>query len=156
MKDTAENQIDDSFPTRPDGPYWEDAVYRYASRQRRSALEAGDDGEAVRLDELMQQFAGGSMADEVYWQLDAEARTDRRKRRQERKRQGRRPPDYAKADEAPSVNVADLKRRIYNPNVSRENVIKALEALPAAERKATIAGLPPGLRRKLGTYLKGR
>ena len=92
-----------------------------------------------------------------HWQLDAEARAEGKRQRQQRKRQPkpRRIP-AAPAERPPSVNVADLKRRIYNPHVSRENVIKALEALPPAERRATIAGLPPGLRRKLGGYLKGR
>ena len=52
------------------------------------------------------------------------------------------------------MNVSELKKRIFNPQVSRENVIKALEALPAGERRVTIAGLPSGLRRKLGEYLK--
>ena len=157
MNDSAENQTGDTFPARPDGPYWEDAVYRYVSRRHRSALEAGDSGEAGRLDELMQQLVRSSMADELYWRLDGEARSDRKKRRQERKRQAQpRPPHAGPAERPPSVNVAELKKRIYNPNVSRENVIKALEALPAAERKATISGLPPGLRRKLGSYLKGR
>ena len=50
--------------------------------------------------------------------------------------------------------MAELKKRIFNPRVSKENMIKAIEALPPAERKATIAGLPPGLKRKLGGYLQ--
>jgi hypothetical protein len=35
-------------------------------------------------------------------------------------------------------------------------MIKALEVLPASERKAAIACLPPGLIRKLGGYLKDK
>lgn len=142
-------------PARAAGPYWDDPVYRHVSRRHRSAVAAGDGPEADRLDGLMQELADGAMADELYWQLDAEAKADRKRQKQERKRRGP-PPRRASAEErAPGINVADLKRRIFNPHVSRENVIKALEALPPAERKATIAGLPPGLKRKLGNYLKG-
>ena len=157
MTDATGKGKDGAPPARPAGPYWEDPVYRYVSRRHRSALADGDCTEAARFDELMQQLAGGSMPDELYWQLDAEARAEGKRQRQQRKRQPkpRRIP-AAPAERPPSVNVADLKRRIYNPHVSRENVIKALEALPPAERRATIAGLPPGLRRKLGGYLKGR
>jgi hypothetical protein len=142
---------------RPVGPYWDDPVYRYVSRLHRLAMEAEESGDADRFDGLMQQLADSAMPDEIYWKLDSEARAERKERRRQRKRMSRpsRPPSGSE-EPSPSVNVADLKRRIYNPNVSRDNVIKALEALPPAERKATIAGLPPGLRRKLGAYLTGK
>jgi hypothetical protein len=157
MSDATGKGSEDPVPARPAGPYWEDPVYRYVSRRHRSALDAGDGPQAMRFDGIMQQLVNGSMPDERYWELDAEAKADRKRQEQERKRQRERPRTRAAAVErASSVNVADLKKRIFNPHVSRENVIKALEALPPAERKATIAGLPPGLRRKLGNYLKGR
>ena len=156
MSDATGKGKGEPVPARPAGPYWEDAVYRYLSRRHRSAVAAGDDPEAVRFDGLMQELVNCSMPDERYWQLDAEAEADRKRRQQERKRRRKPPPARASVVERPpSVNVADLKKRIFNPHVSRENVIKALEALPSGERRATIAGLPPGLRRKLGNYLKG-
>lgn len=137
----------------PAGPYWEDAVYRYLSRLHRSAVTAGDETEMVRLDGFMQALINRSMAVECYWQLESDAKADRKRQKEVRKRQ-RKPPKRASAvEQSAPVNVADLKRRIFNPQVSRENVIKALEALPTEERRATIAGLPPGLRRKLGKYL---
>ena len=112
-----------------------------------------DDPEIERLEKLVQELVDRSMSDDLYLQLDAEAKADRKSRKQDRKQQRSRP--LRAADEQPqSVNVADLKKRIFNRHVSRENVIKALEALPSAERKATIAGLPPGLKRKLGKYIK--
>ena len=156
MSDSTERETDAAPRPRPEGPYWEDPVYRHVSRRHRAAMSAGCDAEAARLDGLMQQLVNASMPDDLYWQLDAEARADRKRQRRERKRQSRPPPREAVARRAERVNVADLKKRIFNPRVSRENVIKALEALPPAERKATIASLPPGLRRKLGGYLKGR
>jgi len=157
MSDATENHSQEPHPARPAGPYWEDPVYRYVSRRHRAAVDAGEADDAERLDGLMQQLVNASMPDELYWQLDAEARADRKKQKQERKRERKPPPGRAsEAEPRSSVNVADLKTRIFNAQVSRENVIKALEALPSAERKATIAGLPPGLRRKLGEYLKGR
>ncbi|MFH1573592.1 MAG: hypothetical protein ABIG68_06380, partial [Acidobacteriota bacterium] len=82
-----------------------------------------------------------------------EAKADRKRQKEARKRQRKRPTRVSATEPSAPVNVADLKRRIFNPQVSRENVIKALEALPTEERRATIAGLPPGLRRKLGKYL---
>jgi len=153
MSDEADQERGGPDIARADGPYWEDPVYRYLSRGHRSATEAGDAPEAARLAGLVEAIVNGAMPDELYAELEAEARADRKRRRQERKGRGRRPPASA-AEEAQPVNVADLKKRIFNPHVSRENVIKALEAMPPAERKATIAGLPPGLRRKLGDYLK--
>jgi len=139
----------------PAGPYWEDAVYRYLSRRHRLAVADGDDTEAARFDGLMQALVDRSMLAARYWQLESEAKVDRKRQKQERKRQ-RKPSTRALATEQSApVNVGDLKKRIFNPQVSRENVIKALEALPAEERRATIAGLPPGLRRKLGNYLTG-
>ncbi|MHC4716816.1 MAG: hypothetical protein ACYS5V_07600 [Planctomycetota bacterium] len=144
-------------PHRPDGPFWEDPVYRYVSGRHRSALTAADGPEAARFDCFMQQLVDGSMAEEVYRQLEAETTAERKRQKLRRKRGRPRPPAGVPMDDpVPSVNVADLKRRIFNPHVSRENVIKALEALPSAERKATIASLPPGLRRKLGEYLRGK
>jgi len=157
MSDATGKGKEDAASRRPAGPYWEDPVYRYVSRLHRSALDAGEDDEAARLDGLMQQLVNGSMADELHRRLEAEAKADRKRRQQERKQQRTPPGKHAATSRrGPAVNVAELKRRIFNPHVSRENVIKALEALPPAERKATIAGLPPGLRRKLGDYLKGK
>ena len=145
-----------SAAARPAVPYWEDPVYHYLSRRHHSALDAGDDLEAVRFGGLMQELVNRSMSDERYWQFDVEAKADRKKRKLERKHHRKQSPTNPSVVEGPpSVNVADLKKRIFNPQVSRENVIKALEALPPTERKATIAGLPPWLRRKLGQYLKG-
>ena len=140
---------------RPAVPYWEDPVYPYLVRRHHSAADTGDDTEAVHFEGLMQELINRSMTDELYWQLDAEAKVDRKKRKHERKQRRKpSPTPPSVVDGAPAVTIANLKKRIFNPSVSRENVIKALEALPPAERKATIAGLPPGLIRKLGTYLK--
>ncbi len=136
----------------PAPSYWEDPVYHYLSRRHRSSKDAGDSTEAVRLDGLMQALVNRTIPGERYAQLETEAKADRKARKQERKRHPRPPL----ADRSSSVNVASLKKRIFNPNVSRENVIKAMEGLPSAERAATIATLPPGLRRKLGRYLKER
>lgn len=153
MSDTTEQQTEGDTPARPTGPYWEDPVFRFVSRQRRSA---GDDAaDAERLDALMQDLMNGAMGDEVYWKLAAEARADRQQRKQDRKQQTRPPAGVDPAGLRSSRNISDLKRRIFNRHVSRENMIKALEALPPGERAATIAGLPPGLKRKLGSYLKG-
>lgn len=154
MKPNRGNQH--STGAAPAGPYWEDPVYHYLSRRHRSAMDAGNSSEAARLDVLMQDLVNRSISEELYCQLDTEARAERKIRKQERKkRQGPHLGHRSAAVRSPSVNVSNLKKRIFNPNVSRENVIKALEGLPSADRKATIAVLPPGLRRKLGQYLKG-
>lgn len=154
MSDRGDRQEQAGTPARPTGPYWEDPVFRFVSRQRRSA---GDDAaESERLDALVEDLIDGAMSDEVYWELAAEAKADRQKRKQERKQQQTRPPaGVDSAEQQSSRNISDLKKRIFNRHVSRENMIKALEALPPSERAATIAGLPPGLKRKLGSYLKG-
>ena len=151
MSETPEGQAKGDVSARPSGPYWDDPVFRFVSRQRHSV----DASEAERLDGLMEDLVNGAMSDEVHWELAAEAKADRRQRKQDRKRQQTRPPAGAdSAERGSSLNIADLKKRIFNPHVSRDNMIKALEALPSRERAETIAGLPPGLKRKLGKYLK--
>ena len=135
---------------RPTGPYWEDRVYRYVSRLHRAAVDAD---ETARLDGFLEQLVNGTMPDETYAELSADAKEDRRKQKQDGK-QHQKPPKWRPDEDESAVNVADLKKRVYNHQVSRENMIKALEAMPAADREATITGLPPGLRRKLGSYLK--
>ena len=149
------NKHESNHAKRPDVPYWDDSVYHYLSRQHHSASDPGDGEEVARIEKHMQDLVNQSMPDEQYWQLDKEAKTDRKKRKQERKQNQRRKPPTPSAPEG-SINVTELKKRTYNPQVSRENVIKALEALPSKEKKATIAGLPPWLGRKLGQYVKGR
>ena len=108
------------------------------------------DFQALVKRKVVARFDGGAITFDAGGLLLGQCERDRK---QLRKRQPR--PSHTTADgESPSVNVADLKKRIFNRNVSRENVIKALDALPSAERKAVIADLPPGLRRRLAEYLK--
>ena len=138
MTDPNKQGNGDTLGAQPAGSYWEDSVYRYVARLHHAAVADEDDPEIERLEKLVQELVDRSMSDDLYLQLDAEAKADRKSRKQDRKQQQRSRP----------------KKRIFNRHVSRENVIKALEALPSAERKATIAGLPPGLKRKLGKYIK--
>ena len=104
----------------------------------------------------MDDFLSGRMDAVTYKLLEEKAREDRREQKRTRKKKSRSPIRRKEADLEFSINVADLKRRIFNPQVSRENVIKALEALPPKEKTETIAGFPPGLRRRLEEYLKGK
>ena len=98
----------------------------------------------------MTELMDNAMSEEIYWELEKEGRSDKKERRKER--YAKRPPASV-SDQKGALNTAELKKRIYNRHVSKENVIKALEALPPSERKSTIASLPPGLKRKLGSYL---
>lgn len=133
---------------RPDVPYWEDPVYRYLSR-----LQREDEASEV-LAEQMQSLVDGTMDDGLYAELVAEASAARKQLKQERKaKQKRRPRRAPDGDDTSVQNTAELKKRIFNPRVSKENMIKAIEALPPGERKSTVDGLPPGLKRKLGKYL---
>ncbi len=137
-------------------PYWEDPVFRYLSRKHRLVVAEEDGPEADRVSRLLDGFVAGRIEEGIYKALEVEAKEDRKEQRRRRKGKSR-PPLYSKKEDLDSsVNIADLKRRIFNPHVSRENVIKAIEALPPKERKATIASFPPGLRRRLEGYLKGR
>ena len=154
MTDPNKQGNGDTLGAQPAGSCWEDSVYRYVARLHHAAVADEDDPEIERLEKLVQELVDRSMSDDLYLQLDAEAKADRKSLKQDRKQQQRSRPLRAADEQPQSVNVADLKKRIFNRHVSRENVIKALEALPSAERKATIAELPPGLKRKLGKYIK--
>ena len=126
--------------TRPAEPYWDDPVYHYVSRRHRWAVADGNGAETQRFDGLMQALVNGSMPDALYGQLETEAKADKKRRQPQRKGWRAAPLTRAsRLERTPSVNVADLKTRIFNPQVSRENVIKALEALPPAEKR------PPSL-----------
>lgn len=151
MSDAAE-ESGPGDTSRPDAPYWDDPVYRHLSRLHREAQGAGADADEALLDALMQKLIDGSIDDARYGELASEASAARRREKEERKKQPK-PARRRSAVRGPSINVADLKKRIFNSQVSKENMIKAIEALPPAERRATIAGLPPGLKRKLGLYL---
>ncbi len=153
MSDVAGKSGPGVTPARPVVPYWDDPVYRHLSRLHRDAQAEGADADAAQLDALMQKLIDGSITDERYEELESEASAARKREKEERKKQQNKPVRGRSAEKAPSANLADLKKRIFNPQVSKENMIKAIEALPPAERRATIEGLPPGLKRKLGTYL---
>ena len=136
-----DNKHESNHEKRPAVPHWDDPVYHYLSRQHHSALDAEDAQEAARIDKFMQELVNQSMSDEQYWQFDEEAKADRKKRKQEQNHR-RKPPTTNPSTAEGSINVADLKKRIYNPQVSRENTIKALEALPPKERCALPIVLP--------------
>jgi hypothetical protein len=138
-------------PEASRGDYWEDPVYRHLSRLHKDAETSGADEEVARLDRVMQELIDGSLDEAIYAELTVEARAGRKQAKQERKQ--RQPSRPRPEDESTSVNVADLKKRIYNKSVSKENMIKAIEALPPGERRTLIDGLSPGFRRKLGSYL---
>jgi len=128
------------LPQRPDVPYWDDPVYRYLSRLHRAASDTGDTTEAARIDAEMQQLVQQDMPNDVYRQLDAQAKSDRKERKQSKRRSGRRP---VQDDTRTEINTADLKKRVYNRNVSRDNIIKALEAMPQVSEKPPSQGCPP-------------
>ncbi len=152
MSDAAGKGGPDATPARPDVPYWDDPVYRHLSRLHREAQAEGADADEAQLDALMQKLIAGSIDDERYGELASEASAARKREKEERKKHPK-PARARSAEKGSSINVADLKKRIFNSQVSKENMIKAIEALPPAERRATIKGLPPGLNRKLGQYL---
>ena len=129
--------------------YWDDPVYRYLSRQHKDAVDGGDDG--VEWADLMQALMEGKLADDRYEALTVEAR-DARKREKQKRKESQRRPGASRVDKGPGINTAELKKRIFNTKVSKENMIKAIQVLPPAERRATVEGLPPGLKRKLGKF----
>ena len=134
----------------PNAAYWEDPVYRYLSKLQRDGLA----DRVPYLDAVMQSLIDGSIVEDRYAELLLEARTTRKQEKADRKSRQKNVP-RPKADDEAALNVADLKKRIFNPRVSKANMIKAIEALPPRERKETVDGLPPGLKRKLGKYLTG-
>tara|TARA_B100000029_G_scaffold449812_1_gene473296 strand:- start:376 stop:867 length:492 start_codon:yes stop_codon:yes gene_type:complete len=128
-----------------DAPYWEDPVFRYLSRLQRDGRE-----ETVPdMDEVLQGLIDGTLDEDRSAELAAEASAERKQMKVERKKKLRIPPDGTRAQ----LNTAELKKRIYNQLVSKENTIKAIEALPPFGREALLEGLSPGLKRKLGKYL---
>ena len=135
---------------RPDIPYWDDPVYRHLSGLHRIALAEG--ANVAELDALMQSLIDGSITDVRYEELQSEASSARKQKKQDRKSR-QKPGRPRSAESPPAINTANLKKRIFNPSVSKENMIKAIEALPPAERRKLIEGLSPGFKRKLGGYL---
>ncbi len=93
------------------------------------------------------------MLNETYFELDAKRRVFERMRKVEKKKQVHQRPVQSVIEKS-MVNVQELKRRIFNPQTSPKNMVKALEALPADERKKVIHDLTSFLRSKIQPYLK--
>ena len=141
---------------RPNLPYWEDPVYRYVSGLHKRVQIKGNAAELSRLAELMQKIVNKSLSDEIYFKLDADRKEFQRKMKQLRKKQQKSDHIVSKDSSAPSINIAELKRRIFNPQTSSQNMIKALEAMPAEDRKKTIQSLTPYLKSKIAKYLQSK
>ena len=156
-KDRQKKQPETARPAvRPNVPYWEDPVYRFVSGMHRKAQTVGNQADVARMAELMQRLVNKSLPDDTYLKLDAERRAYQQKEKQERKKMQKGKVERQVTELRPSVNVAELKRRIFNPQTAPQNMIKALEALPADERKKTVQSLTPFLRSKIAKYLQSR
>ena len=135
--------------------YWEDPVYRYVSRLCKQAHSISRPVEAARLAELMQRLVSKSLPDNIYFMLDVERRQAQKQQKQERKKKQRDGGRLVgKKNSVPAVNVAELKKRVFNPQTSQHNMIRALEAMPADERGKTIENLTSFLRSKIVSWLK--
>ena len=143
---------------RPIVPYWEDPVYRCLAGLHRVAQTSGNNSEVARLAELLQKVADKSLADEIYFKLDAERKVIQKKTKLEQKKQqkGMLVSSKLAVQSQPSVNIIELKKRIFNPQTSPQNMIKALEALPVDERKKTVSSLTSFLRGKITKYLQSK
>ena len=99
----------------------------------------------------MDKLAKGILPDENYFLLADQRRTAEAtlKRQKQQQFKGKQLPQR----ETSTVNVPELKRRIFNTQTSQENMVKALEAMPKADREKTIKGLTPFLRSKVAKYL---
>lgn len=141
---------------RPVLPYFQDPVYHFVSRQHREASLANNQEVVQKWGDLMHKLSEGSLPDNIYFQLEGERRAEEQRLKQERKKhsqaQGQRRPE--EKIEKSGVNVAELKKRVFNPQTSPENMVKALEALPVQERKKVIGNLTAFLRSKIQQYLK--
>lgn len=136
---------------RPRGSYWEDPVYKFVSREHRLATQSGKPEEALRFADLMDKLAKGILPDDEYFRLAEQRRVAEAvlKRQRQQQFKGKTFP----TEEKPTVNVGDLKRRVFNIQTSPENMVKALEAMPKGDREKTIKGLTPFLRSKIAKYL---
>ena len=137
---------------RPKVPYWEDPVYRFVSGMQRRAQTVGHEAEVARYSELMQRLVEKKLPDDAYFTLDAQRRELQRQQKAERKKNQKKPANVQ--EPASNVDVTALKRRVFNPQTSQQNMIKSLEAMPAAERKKTISSLTTFLRSKIKKYLQ--
>jgi len=145
-------------PLRPNVQYWEDPVYRYVSGRYKTAQAAGNHAEVALFAEFMQKIVGKSLPDEVYFRLDTERKAFQQQQKKERKK-GREVNALKQrqvTEPRSAINVAELKRRVFNPQTSSQNMIKALEAMPTDERKKTIRSLTSFLKSKIAKYLQSR
>jgi bisphosphoglycerate-dependent phosphoglycerate mutase len=150
-----EDEPAESKPEASAPPYWEDPVYRFLARLHREAGDSGKAEEAERVADLLSRAMNGALSEEEYAALNAQRKEARQAMKKKRKRS--RPPDSRSSrKEDPTVNVPELKKKVFNPQTSTQNVIKSLEAMPTDERKRTIERLPPYLHTKIAKYLESR
>ena len=134
-------------------PYFQDPVFHYVSGLCHEAQSRHQEDQIRLFSEYMQQLSEQRMPDALYFQLESQRKEFERMRKAEKKISAKGPREF-RPQEKPTVNVADLKKRIFNTQTSPENMIKALELLPSDERKKTILSLTAFLRSKIPGYLK--
>jgi hypothetical protein len=138
-------------------PYYNDPVYHFVSGQHRLAQQTNDPERVGHFDRLMQQFVNSVVPDELYFQLEAQRREFERARKTERKKNAPGPPSEGAVKGVKSpVNVAELKRRVFNAQTSPANMIHALESMPRPDREKVIRDLTPFLRGKIQSWLNQR
>jgi len=142
----------------PKGPYWQNPVYQFMARTQRNAQTMGNTAEMQRASAIMQEIVENRISAEKYAELEALRIESERRAKSERKKQASANfnPNAARKEESiqTGVNVAEVKRRLFNLQTSPQNMIRELEKLPAAQRKEIAASLTVFLRSKIAPYLK--
>ncbi len=131
--------------------YWDDPVYHYLSALKKSAIETKSALEIARVDDLIKKVVNTSITEIEYNSLLEQYRQFKKMRKKQKQVQQQKP---AQIEETARLNISELKRRIFNPQTSPENMIKALEMLPKDERVKTVGRLTAFLRSKILPYLK--
>ncbi|MFA6268522.1 MAG: hypothetical protein WCW13_05415 [archaeon] len=135
--------------------YWEDPIYQFVARNHRFAQDKANAQEMARLSDLMQHLVNGTLSDTVRSELEGLRQAAERQAKAERKQNQRIPPKNVVKEETALAEVHKdaLKRQIFHPQTSPDNMIRAFERLPTEEKRRTAAKLTKYLRSKIADYL---
>ena len=142
-----------SVPRLNPKKYWDHPVYQHLSKRLRIAQERNP-AEAAQISLTIQALMSGKISHAKLEELDLQRRELAKADKVERKKQVAHFVPKKKEKGGPKINTTELKKRIFNAQTSKENMVKAFEKLPREDRINVAKSLTPFLRSKIAKYLE--
>jgi hypothetical protein len=136
--------------------YWEHPTFQFLSKRQRLAQAANNVAELERINANLQKFMEGKMSEAELIKIEEMRKDSVKSEKAERRKQQKGFKPRVVEEVHSQINTAELKKRIFNPQTSPQNMMMAFEKLPADERKRVAKSLTPYLRSKIPKYLESK